>query len=86
MGRHFLGLRPSSATPGARHPHHAVAGAESLREPGLWSGNLVEAITHPAQRHEPLGAQLAAQVANVDVDDVGAGIEVVTPDVAEQLF
>jgi uncharacterized protein YhaN len=32
------------------------------------------------------GAELAAEVADVDVDDVGAGVEVKAPDVAEDLL
>ena len=35
---------------------------------------------------EVLGPELAAQVADVDVDDVGAGVEVEAPDAGEQLL
>ena len=47
---------------------------------------LFEAVAHAADRVDPFGAELAPQVANVNVDDVGARVEVVAPDVAEQLF
>lgn len=52
----------------------------------LASGNLVEAVAHAAQGHEPVSAELAAQVTNIDIDDIGSRIEVVAPDVAEELL
>src|SRR3712207_9178202 len=42
------------------------AGAASVRD---------EAVAHPPHRLDPVGAELAAQVADVDVDDVGAGVD-----------
>ena len=45
-----------------------------------------EPVPHAAHGLEALGPELAAQVADVDVDDVGAGVEVVAPDVREQLL
>ena len=36
-------------------------------------------VAHPPHGRDPVRAELAAQVADVDVDDVGAGVEVVAP-------
>ena len=40
----------------------------------------------PAHGRDRVGAELLAQVADVDVDDVGAGVEVEAPDLVEQLL
>jgi len=50
------------------------------------SGSFFQPIAHSPQRCEAFGAEFAAQVAHIDVDDVRLGIEVVTPDVAEELL
>ena len=46
----------------------------------------VEPVAHAAHGLDRVGAELLAQVADVDVDDVGAGVEVVPPHVDEQLL
>src|SRR3954463_9618001 len=45
-----------------------------------------ECIAHVADRGHDVGAQLAAQPADADVDDVRLGIELTAPDLAEQLL
>ena len=50
------------------------------------SGLRGEAVPHPTHGLDDAVAELAAQVADVDVDDVGAGVEVVAPHVGEQLL
>src|SRR5699024_7006795 len=45
-----------------------------------------QAVSHASYRLDGLRADLLAEVADVDVDDVRSGIEVVAPDVAEQLL
>src|SRR6478735_1773657 len=46
----------------------------------------VEAVAHPTHRGDGVGAELPAQVADVHVHDVGAGVEVHAPHVVEQLL
>jgi hypothetical protein len=43
----------------------------------------LQAVAHPADGLDATLAELLAQVADVDVDDVGSGIEVVSPNVAQ---
>src|SRR5690606_10451134 len=50
------------------------------------SGQLFEPVPHAADGHEPLRPQLAPQIPHVDVDHIGARVEVITPHPAEQLF
>src|SRR6476646_9298009 len=45
-----------------------------------------ESITHIAHRLDPHRGQLRPEPSDVDVDDVGAGVELESPDVGEQLF
>src|SRR5690606_39446296 len=45
-----------------------------------------QAVAHAPHGGDPVGAELPTQVTDVDVDDVGTGIEVVAPHLAEQLF
>ena len=45
-----------------------------------------ERVAHAADRLDDAVAELAAQVADVHVDDVRAGVEVVAPHVREQLL
>ena len=45
-----------------------------------------QAVAHPSDCFEALSAQFVAQVGDVDVDDVRAGVEVEAPDVAQELF
>lgn len=54
---------------------------------GFGGGSVVgESIAHAADGLDPAGAEFAAQVADVDLDDVGAGVEVESPDLIMQLF
>src|SRR5690554_3976631 len=46
----------------------------------------LDAVADAADGGDQVGAELLAQVADVDVDDVGAGVEVVAPHVREQLL
>src|SRR3954453_15251610 len=45
-----------------------------------------ECIAHVADRGHDVGAELAAQPADADVDDVRLGIELPTPNLAEQFL
>src|ERR1700753_1199371 len=69
-------MRGLSSTRGTR----AGPGARSVTE------GLDQAVSGPAQGLDAPGPELLAQVADVDIDDVGPGVEVVAPDVAEQLL
>jgi len=46
----------------------------------------VPPIAGSAHRRDAIGAELAAEVTNVDIDHVRAGIEVETPDLAQQIL
>ncbi|NHC46672.1 EAL domain-containing protein [Motilibacter sp. K478] len=50
--------------------------------PSVWD----EAVAHPADRDDSLRAELAPQVAHVDVHHVGARVEVVAPDAGQHLL
>ena len=58
--------------------------AGSGPEPG--SSSVVEPVAHAAHGGDGAGSELLAQVADVDVDDVRAGVEVEAPDLVEELF
>src|SRR5204862_5337112 len=45
-----------------------------------------DAVAHAAHGLDALSADLAAKCPDVDVDDVGAGVEVVSPHVGEDLL
>src|SRR6516164_1276272 len=49
-------------------------------------GRLDEPVSGAAEGSDALGADLVAQVTDVDLDDVRARIVVVAPDMAEQLL
>ena len=70
-------LRPGPGRPPARRPSPRPA-------PALASAR--EAVAHPAHGLDRVLAELAAQVADVDLDDVRARVVVVAPDVGEQLL
>ena len=49
-------------------------------------GGFSEPVSDAAYGGDEVGAELASQVSDVDVDDVGAAVEVVSPDPAEKLL
>ena len=71
------GRRGPRAGPG---PPAAPCGSAASRS------TAVEPVAHAAHGGDRVGAELLAQVADVDVDDVRAGVEVVAPHVVEQLL
>src|SRR5687767_8393091 len=51
-----------------------------------WAAARLQAIAHPAHGRDPALSQLLAEVPNIDIHDIRAGIEVVAPDVAQELL
>jgi hypothetical protein len=45
-----------------------------------------ESVAGAADGFDPIGSDLAAQVADVDIDDVATGVEVVAPYLRQELF
>src|SRR5687767_14802149 len=89
VGGDAVGLRffSASAPCGRRGSHLWRVGT---RLPALTSpsgtGFRLEPVAHTANVDDPLLAELLAQVPDVDVHDVRAGVEVVAPDAAQELL
>jgi len=48
--------------------------------PPVWADqHSAESITHPADGLDSISSDLLSQIANIDIDDVAAGVIVITP-------
>ena len=52
----------------------------------LWFGRVFESVAHTTDGADELVSELFAQVSDVDVDDVGSAVEVVSPHSAQELL